>query len=214
MMYYVIPARRGSKGLPGKNRKLLRHTLDTIPQHAVPRTIVTTDDEVVAREATARGFAVVERPPELATDEASMREVLLHVVEHFHLRQDDVVTMLYLTYPERKWEDVLKAQAFREEALALSLLCRKPVATHPYLCMYPRGAQQGTLVVEHDECRRQDYQSVFEVSHFIFISQVSEIKYLRRNLYNHETVYMPLEKRVIDVDTQEDLNAYSAHNLG
>ena len=51
MIYYVIPARKGSKGLPFKNRKLFDITAKTIPDDAKPHTIVSTDDEHISELA-------------------------------------------------------------------------------------------------------------------------------------------------------------------
>ena len=47
MIKYVIPARRNSKGLPFKNRKLISRTLDILPKNILKDTILTTDDEIL-----------------------------------------------------------------------------------------------------------------------------------------------------------------------
>ena len=49
-MKIIIPARKGSKGLPGKNRLLLEHTISKIPEIYKKDVIVTTDDESIIEQ--------------------------------------------------------------------------------------------------------------------------------------------------------------------
>lgn len=84
----VIPARGGSRGLPGKNLKelggvpLVGHSIAaarTVP--AVRRTIVSTDDEQIATVSRSFGADVpFLRPPELATDTAPTGPVIAHAL--------------------------------------------------------------------------------------------------------------------------------------
>ena len=50
--WFVIPARKGSKGLPGKNRILLKYTIDTIPKDYHKKVIVSTDDIEIINTVT------------------------------------------------------------------------------------------------------------------------------------------------------------------
>ena len=76
----IIPARGGSKGLPGKNVRLLggkpliAHSIETARRTPViDRVIVTTEDEDIARVARAHGGEMpFTRPPELSADETLM----------------------------------------------------------------------------------------------------------------------------------------------
>lgn len=84
----VIPARAGSKRLPGKNLRpllgvpLVVHAIrSALAAPSIGRVIVTTDSEEIATVARDAGAEVVMRPPELATDAASTEQALLHVVE-------------------------------------------------------------------------------------------------------------------------------------
>lgn len=71
MIYYVIPARKGSKGLPGKNRKLLSFTLDNIPEENRTATIVSTDDEHIVDSLKNSGVKIHNRSREfLMTQQA------------------------------------------------------------------------------------------------------------------------------------------------
>jgi CMP-N,N'-diacetyllegionaminic acid synthase len=78
----LIPARLGSKGIPGKNfrmlggKTLIQHAVDCAHAAGIERVCVSTDLDVDPHDIDAD---VLRRPPELATDEASM----FSVVEHF-----------------------------------------------------------------------------------------------------------------------------------
>ena len=108
----LVPARKGSKRLPNKNRfsignrSLLWRTLDTIRILGLSeQTVISTDDEVVAAEAIKLGFAVPTlRPSYLAQDKTSTFDVLKHVLADIEKRQKwspKYVLLLQLTSPFR-----------------------------------------------------------------------------------------------------------------
>ena len=88
-MKIIIPARLGSKGLPLKNRTLFEHTAKTIPENLISSVIVTTDDPIISVQAKDYGFTVIRRPDELAEDNTSVRDVLMHVINSIHTNPDD-----------------------------------------------------------------------------------------------------------------------------
>src|SRR3954468_1007339 len=106
----VIPARGGSKGVPRKNLRLLAgapllaHTL----RHAsaascIGRTVVSTDDAEIAALARQLGADVIERPPQISTDDATSESAIEHVLgvlerEHY---VPHVVVFLQCTSPFR-----------------------------------------------------------------------------------------------------------------
>jgi CMP-N,N'-diacetyllegionaminic acid synthase len=115
----VVPARSGSKGLPGKNlrtlagRSLLEHAIRfALACDSVGRVIVSTDSEEIAAAARAAGADVpFLRPAELATDEAPMWPVLVHALAEVE-REGDGWEFLLLadpTSPVRSPADVRAA---------------------------------------------------------------------------------------------------------
>ena len=84
----IIPARGGSKGLPGKNIKpllgkpLIQYTLaPALEAKLLDRVVVTTDDEKIMNIARDLGAEVpFVRPAELAQDLTTTEEVLKHAV--------------------------------------------------------------------------------------------------------------------------------------
>ncbi len=84
----ILPARGGSKGVPGKNlrilcgRPLLAWAADAIAQApSVSRAVCSTDDNAIGEAAQANGLEIpFHRPAELATDTALVTDVILHAV--------------------------------------------------------------------------------------------------------------------------------------
>jgi YrbI family 3-deoxy-D-manno-octulosonate 8-phosphate phosphatase len=84
----VIPARGGSKGIPGKNLRrvggvplIVRAVQAALAVGSITRVIVSTDDPAIAEAARAAGSEVLDRPTILAVDEASSEDALLHAID-------------------------------------------------------------------------------------------------------------------------------------
>ena len=98
-MKYIIPARKGSKGLKNKNRLLFDYTAKIIPTEISNDVFVSTDDEWIIRKSHEYNFNCLTRNSELAQDDASIKHVLLELIKNYEINDD--ITMLYLTYPKR-----------------------------------------------------------------------------------------------------------------
>jgi len=202
----LIPARRNSKGLKFKNRRLFDFTVSEIPEEYLKRTYVSTDDEEIKARAL-KICNVHDRTAVVSSDAASTLSLVKQFKRDFSLTNDEIVVMLYLTYPERAFNEVLDAVRFFEENNLKSLLCKKETKVSPYLQMYELQNGKGKQIIEHDLYRRQDYPKTFEISHYMSIFKVSEIKNLNNNLYNRDTHFYEIEEK-IDVDSKEDLERF------
>lgn len=215
MNWIVIPARKGSKGFPRKNRVLFDYTAKMIPSNMKRKVIVTTDDTDIMGKAEYYGFEVHNRPSNLAKDDTSTKEVLEDIVKNsgYSFSEKDIFVMLYLTYPQRTWDEVEKAYSFFQTFEASSLLCREEIENekHPFLWLLDQDEGRGKQLVEHDFYRRQDYPNMFKICHFISIMYVSELSKLNNNLYNKKTVFFPIDIK-IDVDTEKDFLRFQKEN--
>ena len=209
-MKIIIPARRGSKGLPFKNRKLFDYTIGKIPKNYLNNVYVTTDDEVILERAITKGVNTIKRKEELAQDETSIKDVMVHALEMLNAEPAETIIMLYLTYPERSWHEVESALEFLNKNQASSLLCKKDLQISPYLCMIEDGTK-GKQVIKHDLYRRQDYPNCFELSHFICIFKVAELNNLNNNMYNNNTIFYKI-REVVDVDRPIDMERFYGKN--
>jgi CMP-N-acetylneuraminic acid synthetase len=103
----VIPARRGSKGLPLKNLRLLDgvplivHSIRAARAASLVTTVVvSTEDDQIADIAAAHGATVVKRPTALATDTVQNTPVVRHAIEA-RGAAEQVVVLLQPTSPLR-----------------------------------------------------------------------------------------------------------------
>ena len=106
----IIPARGGSKRLPGKNIKLLAgkplvaYTIEAgLKSKLINRVIVSTEDPKIAEISKSFGAEVFIRPAELAQDTTKTPPVLIHVVEELEKEgyYPDIVVLLQCTSPLR-----------------------------------------------------------------------------------------------------------------
>jgi CMP-N,N'-diacetyllegionaminic acid synthase len=109
----VIAARGGSRGLPGKNvrllggRPLIAHTIEAaLACPALTRIVVSSDDAEILEAARAAGCpAPFVRPAELAADRSSTVDVALHALDWVEAHEQppapDVVVLLPATAPLR-----------------------------------------------------------------------------------------------------------------
>src|ERR1017187_7476924 len=111
----VIPARGGSKSIPGKNirslggKPLIAWSIDVARQVSeVDRIIVSTDDSQIASVARDHGAEVYQRPAHLATDEALVIDALKDLLGTLQAEGDppEWVLLLEPTCPLRTADDV------------------------------------------------------------------------------------------------------------
>ncbi len=112
----LVPARAGSKGVPGKNLRmlggvpLLVHTLRTaLATTSIGRAIVSTDSVEIAEVARQHGADVpFMRPAEFAQDDTPMVDVVRHAIETLGVREHrpEVIVLLQPTVPFRATDGI------------------------------------------------------------------------------------------------------------
>jgi CMP-N-acetylneuraminic acid synthetase len=129
----VIPARAGSKGIPGKNlalcagRPLLAWTADAARDSGVlARVILSTDDSEIARMGALLGLEVpFLRPQELAGDDTPILPVLQHLIDALEERdrfQPSALVLLQPTSPLRRGEHIRESVQRLEQSGADSVV--------------------------------------------------------------------------------------------
>jgi CMP-N-acetylneuraminic acid synthetase len=110
----VIPARGGSKRLPNKNiadlggKPLIAWSIE-VGLATCAELFVSTDEQTIAGVSRSLGVKVIDRPRELATDDATSMSVVLHAtrfVREHHFAHWDAVLVLQPTSPFRTADDV------------------------------------------------------------------------------------------------------------
>ena len=141
----IIPARSGSKGLPGKNTKILvdkpliDYSIQTALNLADPESIfVTSDSQEILKRGKYYGVNNFLRPKKLASDESPVLETLFHTVSHYEKESQekiDQIILLQPTFPIRDLLEIKKAiEIFQEKKLS-SLVSVTKMKEHPCECI-------------------------------------------------------------------------------
>ena len=140
----IVPARGGSKGIPGKNmvdlngKPLMQYTFDAAKESKyIDRILLSTDDEKFAEFGRSQGIEVEMRPEELATDTAVMKDVINYHLDRLAEKgyTPDIFILLQPTSPLRTVQhidDALKLLIEDETADAIVSVMDMP---HQYLPM-------------------------------------------------------------------------------
>jgi CMP-N-acetylneuraminic acid synthetase len=185
----IIPARAGSKGVPGKNIKilgnkpLLHYTASSSRESVlITDTIISTDSEEIANVASRSDIEVpFIRPGSLATDSASSIDVVIHAVKFLSAqgRDYDAVCLLQTTNPFRQKGFIDKAIEKFIEAGTDSLISVLPVPLEFNPHWVFEITVQGTLTIATGEReiirRRQDLPHAFYRDGSIYLTKTSTI---------------------------------------
>lgn len=210
----MIPARRGSKGLPDKNalqlagKPMIAHTIEAAKEAGLT-TVVNTDCPQCRHEAWKHGVGQYGRPPELATDDASMLDVVKDFVRHGVSPDCTGLAVLYPTYPLRTAQDIRGAvDRFAEYDRAPLVGITEP-KSHPYMCVRPNsnGWPESFVPVDRDAVyRRQDHPKVYELTHAVCMLPVPLPPDLNAQLISARTVSVWVPGPVIDIDSRYDFD--------
>ena len=218
----IIPARGGSAGIPRKNivplagKPLFAHSIEhAMVSKCVKRTIVSTDDEEIARLAVTWGAEVpFLRPDELGGNEVLDLPVFEHALEWLKKHegyQPDIVVHLRPTGPLR-WSGQIDE--------AVDMLVNTPAADsvrsvsvpsqHPYrmFSIGEDGMLKPLLETEHKEpflLRRQDCPPVYWYNCVVDVTRYSTITEKHSMTGDHILPYIMDSKFVVDIDTPDDL---------
>ena len=199
----IVTARGGSKGLPGKNLRLL----DGRPLVAWPvsvalgaasvdRVIISTDDVAIAEAARTAGADVpFLRPAHLANDTASSMDVILHALDTLASQghEYEYVILLEPTSPLTESSDVEDAlsrlRAAGADADAIVGICRVE-STHPEYDVRrdPNGLISPYAVPDFKSLRRrQDIEELYFLEGSLYISQVEAFRHYK-TFYHERTL--------------------------
>jgi len=220
----IIPARGGSKGLPGKNiRPLLgKPMLAYSIEHAKVvsgdhRITVSTDSDEIARVAQVYGAEVVPRPAQISGDTASSESALVHTLDFLHERDGydpELIVFLQATSPVRRADDVARAVAQLRADDNDSLLSVSPM--HGFLWRREAGAVRSFSYDHRSRQRRQDAPEDFVENGSIYVFKPWVLREYNNRLGGKISLYeMPAwcAPQVDDVDDLRLIEAILASGL-
>lgn len=213
-MLAIIPAREGSKGLPGKNIKLLAgkpliaYSIEAaLKSNSITKVIVTTDSEEIAKIAMNFGAECpFLRPIELSTDTARSIDVYRHTIDWLRTNQNmkiENLTILQPTSPLRTHADIDAAISLFYERNADSVVsyCKEyhPIRWHKYItedCRFENIFQE---VLNNRQVERPSFFPNGAI--YVFKSDlIEQEKYYTSNSY----AYLMPRIKSVDIDTLED----------
>lgn len=202
----VIPARGGSKGLPGKNirpfcgKPLIAWTIEAARKaQTVARVVVSTDDPQIAAVSARFGAEVVWRPGELAHDTAPSEEALLHALRCLGIHEG-VLVFLQCTSPLTLPEDI-------DATVALLKNADSAFTATPWHRFLWAETPEGVVPVGHDMTRRPMRQE--RKQQFLEVGAVYALKveqFLRsRHRFTGRVALHPLPpERSLEIDDETD----------
>lgn len=218
----IITARGGSKGIPGKNLKLLAgrplldYSIDAANDTPLDRLILSTEDKKIADAARSLGCEVpFMRPAELARDETPHLPVLQHAVKWLKDNegyQPDIVLTLQPTSPLRSAADIAAALRMLELSGADSVVSVNEVAAHahPMRMLHVDGSGFATLFVSGQPVkrrinRRQDLPQAWVMNGAIYACRTEILFAAEPSMYGDRVVAYPMPpERSISIDDLED----------
>ena len=211
-----IFARGGSKGLPGKNVKLLNgmplleYSINTAKKLPTINDIfVSTDCPEIAAIAINKGVKVIDRPLELATDQSPEWLSWRHAVDHVIDRYGSFERFISLptTSPLRKAKDVQSAMDKLDATEADICISVTPASRSPYFNMVQIKADESAEIVIKPEGgvnRRQDVPDVFDITTVVYAAKVSFIQEKNSIFAGKVAVTVVPKIRAIDIDDKYD----------
>ena len=191
----MVPARGGSKGVPGKNlrplagRLLIEYAADAARQSGVvDRTILSTDSAEIADAGRRIGMDVpFVRPAELSQDESPMLGVIVHAVRELGSRgwSPRIVVLLQPTSPLRRPEHVPNAVELLRETGADSVVTVVEVPKHQspdYVMRIENGTLRPFLAEGAGVTRRQDARVAYSRDGTVYA-------FRRDTLERHGSIY-------------------------
>lgn len=182
---FLITARGGSKGIPGKNIKvlgtkpLIYYSIDLARKFVNDEYIcISTDSIEIAKVAEMNGLSVpFIRPAELASDAAGSYEVIRHAVEFYSGRfKFDKVVLLQPTSPFRLKTHV-EACLKNYENKCEMVISVKAAKSNPYQLLYTEN-EEGFLekILKGNKAeRRQDFPKVYEINGAVYVFNVEAL---------------------------------------
>lgn len=213
-MIAIIPARGGSKGLPGKNirplngKPLIAYAVEAaLRSNHVDRVIISTDDEEIARVAVQYGAELpFMRPAELASDTALAVDNYIYTIGKLEQESGSIIdafVVLQPTSPLRIAEDIDGAVELFEKKKADSVISytqeAHPISWHKYL------DEEGRFIdiLNANINNRQDNRVSYYPNGAVYVFRTSMIR--ERKYYTDSSyAYIMPRIRSVDIDFIED----------
>jgi len=218
-IFSIIPARSGSKGIPGKNIKLLNgipliafSIRISLESSKISRTIVSTDSEEIASIAKEYGAEVpFLRPAAISGDKSTDFEFFIHAIEWFKFNEEkipDYFVHLRPTSPLRDPKIIdIAIDYFINNPEASALRSVHEMSESAYKCFeiennMLKTVGTGSFELDSANNARQEFPSTYFANGYI---DIISSKYVLENRRIHGDKVIPfITHPIIEIDTSED----------
>ena len=210
----IIPARGGSKGVPGKNirlvdgKPLIAYSIEKAKESKLlTDVIVSTDCEKIIEVVKKFDCQYLKRSAENAQDHSTIESTVFEVLESISIKYD-VIVLLQPTAPIREAEDIDNViKMFLED---VNLSCVVSVIElediHPArMYQVDKTFLMTPLNEKLEKKRRQDLQPVCIRNGAIYAIRTSAFYKYKRLILNEKKAYIMPESKWANVDTERDL---------
>ena len=213
----IIPARGGSKGLPGKNIKelcgkpLIAWSIEAAKACSnIDRVVVSTDDEGIAKVAKKYGAEVpFMRPAELASDSASTIDVIFHTIDWLKKYVDyrpEYILLLQPTSPLRSGEDINGAIQMLKDKDVRAVVSVCETDHHPWWSnILPEdGNMKDFLRPDILNKRRQGLPVFYRLNGAIYLADTNCLCVCNGFFGQDTFAYKMSKERSVDIDSDVD----------
>jgi CMP-N-acetylneuraminic acid synthetase/spore coat polysaccharide biosynthesis predicted glycosyltransferase SpsG len=205
----IVPARGGSKGVPFKNmrrlgdRPLLAYTVEAVVASGVAdRLVVSSDSDQVLRWAQLHGYEVHERPPALASDDATISDAAAALVAEMGWTGE--VGVFQPTSPMRSASSIARAvEAFHEsDADSLASCVREP---HLHWLDRDGDLSRAQPLFTERVNRQFAHHRVLRETGSIQLVRASALLETGSMVTNRHLLFELAHEESLDIDTTDDL---------
>ena len=216
-MLAIIPARSGSKGLPGKNTKLLNgiplicYSIQVaLKAKSISRVVVSTDDDKIARIAKECGAEVpFIRPLELAGDDSMIMDAYFYTVDRLAKESNEMIgsfVALLPTVPLRLPEDIDNTVSLFvcNKADSVISVTEAPVPVQWYRKITNNGVLADYLPEFNAVINRQELEQTYIPNGAVYVFRTERLRETRQYYMERTYPYIMPRERSADIDEPLD----------
>jgi len=211
----IIPARGGSKGVPGKNtmlfneKPLIEYSIDAVLNCGKIHKIVVSsdDDRILEKSALSPKVILHKRDAQIAGDKSPIIQTILTLVETYGDNEIDDVMLIQPTSPIRDSIEIENAITLFEEnewANSLISVCEMD-DIHPARMYWKEGHKLDPIIGAMEEFLRQDIPKAYFRNGSIYITRVSALKEFGTVMVKPSIGFEMDAARLLNIDSFRDV---------
>ncbi len=211
----IIPARGGSKRVPGKNiidfngKPLIAWTIEAAKESGLfDKIVVSTDSEEIAEVSKKFGAEVPFLRDTAADDHSPVSDATLRTILQLEEQGEyyDDVVQLFAVCPLRNAEDIKNSyQFFIDKNVPFALSCYKYVWMNPWWAVTLDKGKKPDWIFKDKRKRSQDLPDLYSPTGAIWIGKIENLKN-EKTFYGKGHVFWEMDwKRAVDIDNYEDI---------